>query len=179
MGERVKHLEEKLKSLATEVSQSSNQSNTLDIASIVSQNNVNSDLQPEIITAPLKIKSLHQSYVSPSFLEESSQSTNKYLRTQNDLNNLLAAFTDLNTTVDSNAIKHLFRQGKYKSDNSKPRTLLVKFLRATDVTSILKSKTQVKSPVYVKPDLSPEEQTKKSLLLKERCLLIQKGAMQQ
>ena len=52
--------------------------------------------------------------------------------------------------------------------------MLVKFLRATDVTSILKSKTQVKSPVYVKPDLSPEEQTKRSLLLKERWLLIQK-----
>ena len=61
MGKRVKHLEEKLKSLATEVSQSSNQSNILDIASIVSQSNVNSDLQPETVTAPLKIKSLYPS----------------------------------------------------------------------------------------------------------------------
>ena len=142
-------------------------------------------MQPETVTAPLKSQKSPPK-LSPSFLdkkfniivydiEDSSQGTNKYLLTQNDLNNLLVAFSDLNTTVDSNAIKDLFRQGKYKSDNSKPRPLLVKFLRVTDVTSILKSKIKLKSPVYVKPDLSPEEQTKQSLLLKERRLLIQKG----
>ena len=185
LGERVKQLEEKLQSFVTKISQSSNHSSTLDFSSIDSQNNVNSDLQPETVTASLKTQKSPPK-LSPSFLdkkfniivygiEESSQGTKKYLRTQNDLNNLLAAFSNLKTTVDSNAIKDLFRLGKYKSDNCKPRPLLVKFLRVADVTSILKSKTQLKSPVYVKPDLPPEEQAKQSLLLKERWLLIQKG----
>ena len=38
MGERVKQLEEELKSLVTKISQLSNQSNTLNVSSIISQN---------------------------------------------------------------------------------------------------------------------------------------------
>ena len=39
----------------------------------------------------------------------------------------------------------------------------------------IKKLRRFESPVYVKPDLTPEEQTKQSILLKERRSLIQKG----
>ena len=105
LGEKVKQLEEKLQSFVTKISQSSNHSSTLDFSSIDSQNNANSDLQPKTVTASLKTQKSPPK-LSPSFLdkkfniivygiEESSQGTKKYLRTQNDLNNLLAAFSNL------------------------------------------------------------------------------------
>ena len=57
MGERVKQLEEELKSLVTNVSQLSNQSNTLNVSSIVSQNDkpavtVESQLKPSAPKPP-------------------------------------------------------------------------------------------------------------------------------
>jgi len=61
--------------------------------------------------------------------------------------------------------------GKYQSSSSKPRPLLLKFLRAADATYLLSNKSKLKSQVFLKP----EDRAKESLLLKERWSLIQKG----
>ena len=65
--------------------------------------------------------------------------------------------------------------GKFKTGNMKPRPLLVKFLRSADTANILSNKTQLSSPIFIKSDLTPEERTQESMLLKECRSLIDKG----
>ena len=69
----------------------------------------------------------------------------------------------------------MYRLGKYQSSSSRHRPLLIKFLRAADATYLLSNKSKLKSQVFLKPDLTPEDRAKESLLLKERWSLIQKG----
>ena len=90
-----------------------------------------------------------------------------------DLNNLFTSFQEIDSSSESNAIKDFFRLDKFKSNSNRPRPLLVKFLRSTDTTNILRNKTKLKSEIYIKPDLSPEEKTREAVLLKERHSLIQ------
>ena len=54
-------------------------------------------------------------------------------------------------------------------------TILVKFLRSADVTSILFEKSNLASPFSIKTDMTVEEKTIERLLLKERWELLQKG----
>lgn len=179
LDDKVKQLEEKLNS--TFSSLSTDLGTATVTASVTASNQTLNNCDETQHSARKTPPKLSPSSLDRKFnvivygIEENPQGTQKHLRTQNDLKNLLAVLSELNTTIDSTAIKDLFRLGKYKSDNPKPRPLLVKFLRVTDVTNILKVKSQLKSPVYVKPDLTPEEQTKQSILLKERRSLIQKG----
>jgi len=65
--------------------------------------------------------------------------------------------------------------GKFNNNSSKPRPLLVKFLRFADVDYVLSIKLKLESKLFLKPDLTSEERAKESLLLKERWSLIQKG----
>ena len=51
----------------------------------------------------------------------------------------------------------------------------MKFLRSTDVSNVLRNKSKLSPPVYIKPDLTPEEKAKESMLLKERRSLIEQG----
>jgi len=55
---------------------------------------------------------------------------------------------------------------------------MVKFLRSVDVSSILSNRKLLKSPIFIKPDMSVEERKNEALLLKERCSLIEKGIAQ-
>ena len=83
--------------------------------------------------------------------------------------------SEIDTSIERHAIKDSFRLGKFNPGNKRPRPLLVKFLRSADATNILSNKSKLKSPVYIKPDLTPEEKAKEQLLLKERRSLIEKG----
>lgn len=65
--------------------------------------------------------------------------------------------------------------GKYKPGQSRPRPILVKFLRNLDVNSILDKRSQIPSPVIVKPDMTREERNIESKLLSQRWNLIQQG----
>ena len=108
-------------------------------------------------------------------IPENPPKTNKETRVKEDLNILLTLFQEIDSSIESNAIKDFFRLGKFKSDSNRPRPLLVKFLRSTDTTNTLLNKTKLKSEIYIKPDLSPEEKIREAVLLKERHSLMQKG----
>ena len=60
------------------------------------------------------------------------------------------------------------------SSRPRSRLLLVKFLRSADVNTLLRNRSKLTS-LSIKPDLTPEERARESLLLKERWSLIQKG----
>ena len=69
----------------------------------------------------------------------------------------------------------VFWLGKFKSNQSRPRPILVKLQRTIDATTILVNRTSLSSPIFIKPDMSPAEQKIESILLKERWLLIEGG----
>ena len=55
----------------------------------------------------------------------------------------------------------------------RPRPLLVTLNRSSDVNSILSKRSQLKSPFFIKPDLSRDARVTESHLLKVRWSLIQ------
>jgi len=96
-------------------------------------------------------------------------------RLQMDVKSTVSVFSKLEDPIDGNSIKGCYRLGKYNAQASHPRPLLIKFLRYSDAFNLLNSKSKLSKPIYVKPDLSPEERAMESLLLKERKSLIEKG----
>lgn len=50
----------------------------------------------------------------------------------------------------------------------------MKFLRSADTANILRNKVQLSPPIYIKLDLTLEEKTQESMLLKECRSLIDK-----
>ena len=108
-------------------------------------------------------------------ISEPAPNTDRQMRVKQDIKGVLTAFAPVNDQLDPNAIKDCFRLGKYNSNHTRPRPLMVKFLRTIDAAHILSNRKLLQSPVYVKPDLTPEERKTESLLLKERRVLIDKG----
>ena len=108
-------------------------------------------------------------------IKESPQNTNRQERMKHDLDCVLTSLAKTGVPIDSEDIKDLYRLGKYDSKNERPRPLLVKFLRSSVALDVLSNKTKLDTPVYLKPDLTPEERHKEMLLLKERRVLINKG----
>ena len=108
-------------------------------------------------------------------IDENPPNTKRHARLKNDIKAFHNALISASIQIEPSAIKDCFRLGQYKSESDHPRPLLIKFLRSTDATYLLTSKTQLKHPIYIKPDLTPLEKSNESLLLKERKTLIQKG----
>ena len=84
------------------------------------------------------------------------------------------SFSATDALIDKNSIKDCHRLGKYNVQSDRSRPLLVKFLRYTDASSIIRNKTKLASQIYVKPHLTPNKRTIESLLLKERKSIIEK-----
>ena len=72
-----------------------------------------------------------------SGLPESCKGTPRYLRTRQDLEGAGEILSSIDSLVTVNTICDCFRLGKYKENNSRPRPLLVKLTRSSDVQSIL------------------------------------------
>ena len=108
-------------------------------------------------------------------LKENPEKTPKHERLQKDLDNILSVFASINVKVEANSIKDCYRLGKFIPSRSKPRPILVKFLRSLDTLLILTNKKLLSPPIYIKPDMTPEEKAKESILLKERKALIEQG----
>ena len=112
-----------------------------------------------------------------SGLPESCKGTPHYLRTRQDLEGTGEILSSIDSLVTVNTICDCFRLGKYKENNSRPRPLLVKLSRPSDVQSILMGRKNLASRpgIGIKPDLSADDRKIESLLLKERTSLIVSG----
>ena len=98
-------------------------------------------------------------------LDENPPNTNRQDRLRIDIHSATSAFSKLDNPIDGSAIKDCYRLGKYNAQASRPRPLLVKFIRYSDASHLLNSRSKLSKPIYVKPDLSPEERAVESLLL--------------
>ena len=112
-------------------------------------------------------------------LVENPSNTSRQDRLQKDVDSVLSALKNLENPIDANSVKYCYRLGKYNAQVDKPRPVLVKFLRYTDVSNILGNKSKLSPLVFVKPDLTAEERAMEFLLLKERRILIDKGVSRQ
>ena len=91
------------------------------------------------------------------------------------LTSVVSVLSGVDNAIQSQSIKDVYRLGKFKPDPKRSRPILVKFIRAADASSILSKKGSLSRPLVIKPDLSPEERLRDSVLLKERWSLIQSG----
>ena len=98
-------------------------------------------------------------------VEECSKGASRSDRLSSDLNNVVSVLSEVDHTIQSLSIKDCFSLGKFKPSLHRPRPILVKLVRTTDVSSILFKRGTLSHPFFVKPDLSPEERLRDSILL--------------
>ena len=70
-------------------------------------------------------------------IKESSNHTTRSKCIKNNLSKVVETFSDIDDHIEANAIKDLFRLGKYQRDCQRLRPILVKFLHSSDALSIL------------------------------------------
>ena len=108
-------------------------------------------------------------------VQESPSSMPRFAKSKLDLEKVLSIFNIINISIGESSISGRHRLGKLTADNSHPRPLLVKFLRALDTSTVLFNRTKIKNPIPIKPDMTPEERKTESILLHECWNLIQQG----
>jgi len=108
-------------------------------------------------------------------IQESPSNTPRFARSKLNLGKVLPILNIIDTSIGESSISDIHRLGKFSAENSRPRPLLVKFLRALDASTVLFNRSKIKNPILIKPDLIPEERKIESILLHERWNLIQQG----
>ena len=95
-----------------------------------------------------------------SGLAECPQGTPRSVRFLQDLSKIEKVLSDINISNSCHHIRDCFRLGKYNSDRSRPRPLLVTFSRVSDVQALLSKRGDLSSPLAVKPDLTKKNRLK-------------------
>ena len=108
-------------------------------------------------------------------IQESPAKTVRSARSKHDQEHFTPTFALIDPSIQKFSIKDFHRLGKYKSDQTHPRPILVKFLRATDVQIVLNNRDKISQPIVIKTDMSKEDRDTQSILLCERWSLIQAG----
>ena len=96
-------------------------------------------------------------------------------RLESDLASVVKVFSALDSSIQSQSVRDCYRLGKFSPGASRPRPVLVKFVRAADVSKIFAKRKSLSSPFFLKPDLSQAERVQHSTLMQERWRLIQSG----
>ena len=125
--------------------------------------------------SPLSLNSTKKYNVIFFGVDECPAGTSRSVRLESDLSCVVSVISSFVTNIQSQALSDCYRLGKFSPLHSKPRPILVKFIRVADVSLVLSKKGRLKSPYTIKPDMTREERLKESMLLKERWTLIQSG----
>lgn len=96
-------------------------------------------------------------------------------RTLEDIANAISVVSSLDSSITCGAVKDHHRLGKFKQGQSRPRPILVKFVRAADAASILAKVSQLRRPYVIKPDRSQVERRREKCLMDVRWSLIKAG----
>jgi len=108
-------------------------------------------------------------------VSESHTKTPKHERVQKDIKAVLEILNSNKVQINPDYITDCFRLGKFKTNQPRPRPVLIKLKRIMDASAILANKKSLSSSLAIKPDMSPEERKIESALLKECWSLIQGG----
>ena len=108
-------------------------------------------------------------------VNECAKGLSRLARYESDLNSVVSTLSSIDPSFQSQSIRDCSRLGKFSPNASRPRPLLIKFVRVADVSNILSKKRALLKPYSLKPDLSYKQRVIESNLLKERWSLIQSG----
>lgn len=108
-------------------------------------------------------------------IQECRKGMSRLARQEEDLRNVISALSSAADTIDGNSVKDHFRLGKFKLDSNKPRPILVKLIRSSDVIKVLSGASSLCKPLVVKPDLPRTQRLREAILLKERWKLMEQG----
>ena len=78
-------------------------------------------------------------------IPESPPNTDRQSRQKHDVEHVLKSLSDIDDKIKSSAFKDIYRLGKFRDNITKPRPLLVKFLRSIDASNVLRNKSKLKS----------------------------------
>ena len=67
---------------------------------------------------------------------------------KHDLDLLLKHLSEIDSGINPSFFKDIYRLGKFNNNSSKPRPLLVKFLRSADADYVLSVKSKLKSKLF-------------------------------
>ena len=73
-------------------------------------------------------------------VEESASGSSKLVRIQNDLEWVTSVICSLDESFPSSSIRDKFRLGKFQRNHDRPRPIIVKLNRTSEVVSILSKK---------------------------------------
>ena len=89
-------------------------------------------------------------------IEECPQGTSKHARLQSDLKHVVSVMSKVDNTISSESIKDCYCLGKFNPNQSLPRPVLVKFIRVSDVSSILSKKGDFGHPFSINTNYGRE-----------------------
>ena len=107
-------------------------------------------------------------------LKECEEGTKRHERLNKDTESAVSALKPTNPNVSDNSIKDCIRLGKYDTKRTRPRPLLVKLSNARDPLLILTNRFKLAATPDIS-DMTKEERSIESILLKERRRLINLG----
>ena len=110
-------------------------------------------------------------------IDECPPGTDLKTRLSQDVEKVSRALSSLVSSIDSTSIRDLLRLGKYDSSHTRPRPLLIKMVRATDVSAVLQNKSSLPRSIFIRPDLSKEARSRHKTLMSERKHLIDSGTV--
>ena len=108
-------------------------------------------------------------------VEECPPGMSKTARFESDLSNVVKVLSSINSSIEPTSVKDCHRLGKFTPSRSRPRPLLVKFIRISDVTSTFSKRGNLSRPYVIKLDMTREQREIESALMKERWRLIESG----
>ena len=99
-------------------------------------------------------------------VQECPSGMSRSAQQDSDLSSVVSALSSIDPTIQSLSISDCFRLGKF-SQSSRPRPILIRFIRVADANRILTKRSNLSHPFSLKPDL-PFQRVQNSLLLKQR-----------
>ena len=97
------------------------------------------------------------------------------VRLRHDFDEIMSLITNLDSQIESSMVRDHLHLGKFDPKSKHPRKILVKFTITSEVSCILFKSGNVRAPLHVEPDLSPQDRRIKAALMKERWTLLQSG----
>ncbi len=94
--------------------------------------------------------------------------TSKSARLEADLAGVVSVLSTLDATIQPQSIEDCYHLGKFNPLRSKPRPILVSFIRTTDVSNVLSKRAKLKRPYLIKPGMTREQRQAESVLMKRR-----------
>ncbi len=110
-------------------------------------------------------------------IKESPDGTSRRNRMSHDNQEVLDILETVDSAITVQSIRDCFRMGKYSEGKKRPRPILVKMSRSSEVQSILTNRRNLaeKQSISIKADMSFKERAVEKILLKKRWELMGEG----